>query len=151
MLWGGPEVGWSPASQDDGGARGRLPTERFIYKMEGTAGETSQKREIPKGRSDVFTGGRISFKRLSDTGREAKACQCKSSKKGFCSLSLHRLPKLVGMGRETPRQRTREASAAPLCKGGADGDIQSSMQQADVRPDIPASGPRRFVTWRLSR
>ena len=150
MPWGGPEVGWSPASQDDGGARGRLATERFIYEMEGTAGETSQQHEIPKGRSDVSTGGRISFKRLSDTGREAKARQCKSRKKGFCSLSLQRLPERVALGRETPRQRPREASAAPLCKGRADGDTQSSMQQADVWPDIPASGLRCFVTWRLS-
>lgn len=42
--------------------------QRFIYEVEGTVGETSQQHEVPKRRSDVSTGGRISVKRLSDTG-----------------------------------------------------------------------------------
>ena len=121
-------MGWSPASQDDGGARGRLPTERFIYEMEGTAGETSQQHEIPKGRSDVSTGGRISFKRLSDTGREAKACQSKSRKKGFCSLSLQCLPERVALGRETPRDP--EKTVQPLF---ARAELMGTLNQACSR------------------
>lgn len=81
MWWGGPEVGWSVEGglqpHEAGGGPQLLRTmeepeaaslQRFVYEVEGTVGETSQQHEVPKRRSDVSMGVRISFKRLSDTG-----------------------------------------------------------------------------------